>query len=405
MKHSDKLIDYSSKWIFELIEDFTKAGKNYYFVSDWNVDEDFVNYPKNLIDLSAENAKGGSLKYSFVEMQNELQFLIQFLLKNNDLNFETSSITVVGSATAALYATILSLHKINVSKFLVFTPIYYSILETLMDINADIYYFHLNDNDTFHIDFEVLLKVIDQHQIQAIIITDPLYSCGIGIPFDDIERLSLLCKEKDCWIINDSSLSGLFWNKAHQDIISIDKIKTISVTDKFIFIDSLSKKLLINGVKSALIIGRSDLIESIQTYINQFYGGFTSMQITLFKELYQPYNKTHIEGILNTNVRNIKNNFELLESTLRGSEYMAYPSNTGFFTIIAHKNLTMREIDSKAIIKQFLQQENVFALPSFYFCLNQDNKFGFRVNLLLNPHQSMPAIRKCISIDIKSFKK
>jgi aspartate/methionine/tyrosine aminotransferase len=401
----DELIDYSSKWVFELLNEYKKTTDNYYyFVSDWNVTDHEIGYPFKLIDRAANETKELSIKYLFVEDQQDLKSLVRQLLNESNFEINLSEISIVGSATSALYATLLSLHKLGITKYLIFTPVYFSILETLKDFGADIYYFHLRDIDGFKIDNTVLAKTIDLYNIQAVIITDPLYSCGIGIPDSDLSAIAQLSVEKGFYLVDDSSLGGLVWTKEHQDLIPVDKLKVASSTKRLVFIDSLSKKLLVNGIKSALIIGNSTLISVIEKTINQFYGGFNSIQLSMVKELYLPKNRVDLEEILNEQIENIVNNFELLESILRDSDYYAYPTDSGFFTIVAHKYLTMKELDVKGIIRKFLFDEQVFALPSFYFCFHAENKFGFRVNLLLNPHHLMPAILKCIRIDLKPFK-
>ncbi|MBS1529674.1 MAG: pyridoxal phosphate-dependent aminotransferase, partial [Bacteroidetes bacterium] len=388
---------------FELLNDYKRAAtKNYYFVSDWNVTDNHIEYPFGLIEKAFDASKEQTIRYLFPEDQRELKSLILQSLTNT--LFKPSEIDIVGSATAALYATLLSLHKSGISNYLVFTPVYFSILDTLVDFGVEIYFFHLKDTNGFRIDFKALEEAINTFKIETLIITDPYYSCGISLQDADLTAIARLSAEKNFYLIIDSSLGGLEWTRTNQNLLPIGKLNAISASGKCILIDSLSKKLLLNGIKSAVIFGNNSLIKTIEQTINQFYGGFSSSQLLMLKELYLSDNSADVKELLDGHKLKIVDNFELLNSVLRESDYYAYPSNSGFFTIVAHKYFTMKELDVKRIIRKFLFDEQVLALPSFYFCLHPENKFGFRINLLLNPKDLMPAILKCIRIDLKPFK-
>jgi hypothetical protein len=97
----------------------------------------------------------------------------------------------------------------------------------------------------------------------------------------------------------------------------------------------------------------------------------------------------------------MKNNHEKLSSVLKDTQYEIYPANSAYFTMIVHKELKLREVDSRTIIKSFLFEEGLLAFPSFHFSFHDENKFGFRVNVFRDLILTIPALEKCIRKDIK----
>lgn len=125
-------MDYSSDWLLSLVDQYEKErGKNYVFLSDWNISSQDIKYPKRIINIAADEAKNTSSPYSFAEDQTDKKELIIRFLETLNIYLSKERIAIVGSATAGLYASILSLLKKGVSRFLLATPAYYTILDTL----------------------------------------------------------------------------------------------------------------------------------------------------------------------------------------------------------------------------------------------------------------------------------
>jgi aspartate/methionine/tyrosine aminotransferase len=270
---------------WRLKEYVKRNNKEPVFISDWDVINTDAKYPTSIIKSSLNKSEQSACKYLFADEQVESKESILYLLKSNDVKANIDNITLTISATASLYLTLLSLHKKKIKRFLVFTPVYYSILDTLNDIQATITYFPLVDKNNFQVDLKKLSEIINEQQIEAILFCDPIYSGGIEIPKGVFDFLSKISNERQIWIICDYTLGGLEWSNGSFPQFSYAKIMILLSTPYSIFIDSISKRLLVNGIKISVVIGPPSLILEIENYAAQVYGGFSSPQIEFLKDL------------------------------------------------------------------------------------------------------------------------
>ena len=395
-------MDYSSDWLLAITAKYRELHqKEPIFISDWDVLNNKSSYPEQLLIDALENSKKTSYKYLFADEQIDVKERIQSILRNGQTGIEREQITLTISATASLYLTILSLNKRGVRRFLVFTPVYYTVLDTLKDISVDIIYFPLFDHDSFNINFSDLEEVVCNQEIECIFFVDPIYSGGIEIQPSVYDFLVTLTEKYNVWIICDYTLGGLEWNQSTYGLFPFEKIKSLNNSSRFIFIDSISKRLLVNGLKISIVIGCPDLILEIENYASQVYGGFSSTQIEFAKEVYSLQNELELSNFIKHNVQIMKNNFETLEAILINTNYTLLPANSAYFTMISHNVLKTCEINAKEIIKRFLFEENLLAFPSFHFSFHPSNKFAFRVNILKDLTTSLDPLNKCIRKDVK----
>jgi aspartate/methionine/tyrosine aminotransferase len=395
-------MDYSNDWLLALKSEYVRRnGKEPVFISDWDISNTNAKYPVSIIQSSLDKAKQSVYKYLFADEQLESKERIHHLLKSNDVESNINNITLTVSATASLYLTLLSLHKKKIKRYLVFTPVYYSILDTLNDMGANVTYFPLVDKNNFQVDLQKLLEIIRDKQIEAIIFCDPIYCGGIEIPIEVYDFMSNISNEYGIWIICDYTLGGMEWNNDFFPQLSYSKINTFLSTSYSVFIDSISKRLLVNGLKISVVIGPPAFIKDLENYAAQVYGGFSSLQIEFLKDIYLPSNANDISSIIHSNVLVMKNNHEKLYAMLKDTEYEIYPTNSGYFSMIVHRELKLKDVDSKKAIESFLLEEHVLAFPSFHFSFDDENKFGFRVNVFMDLASTIPALEKCIRKNVK----
>ena len=393
-------MEYSSDWLLHILNDHKKKfpDREIHFISDWDAIDHHAQYPYELIRNSLVASNTDVLSYSFSDEQVETK---EFLLSNLELRpyVSAENLAITISATASIFLSLASLVKRGVKKFLVFTPVYYSVIDTLKDFGAQSLLFNLLDKDDFHFDISHIKRIISDNKIEAIILTDPIYSAGIEIPLHIFDELIQLCNQLNCWIICDSTLSGLGWGK--NDFFNLSKIISIAKAENFIFIESISKRLLINGIKNSLILASENIAFEIEDYASQVYGGFCIPQIQLLRALYDQTNRPDIVSIFEHNRQTIKDNYTLVETFLSNTAYTLYPMNSGYFTMIAHKEYKLKDIDSNGLILNFLSKHDTFALPSSHFSFSEENLFGFRINLLRAPIPFLSALDKCIRENVE----
>jgi bifunctional pyridoxal-dependent enzyme with beta-cystathionase and maltose regulon repressor activities len=388
-------MDYSNAWLLKLQNRYIQENnKNPMFISDWDISNGKANFPDVLIQKALAIPAKDALKYIFSEDLTDLKLKIKQLYKSSGFDLMDTGISIVASPTTALYITIQTLSKLGVKKILVFTPVYYSLIDSLKDLGISIIYYHLNDVDNFSIDFNKLRETIEEQEVEAIVISDPIYSCGIGISATDYGNLIEMSSSFSVWLLVDYALGGMSWQEGSDE--PFIKSKMASTYSKCILIESITKRLVINGLKSCLIFSNQQITDQIEIHGSQVYGGLTLPQITLLKEIYELDRFSDVIAIIKRNIEVVQDNYKMLKAFLLDSDFNLYSSNSGYFSMIVHKTLRIKDVDSKTMISRYLFEEGILAFPSFHFSLYKQNHFGFRINLLQDLLPFFDPLSNCI---------
>lgn len=396
-------MDYSIDWLWDEKLKYEKnKGKSPYFLSDWdNYKEDELIFPQHILKKVYLNSIERSSSYSFMSSVESYKTIFSnFLLEREGVRIDKKNIAISHNSTTAIHLCIHALTLLNVKRFLVITPVYFSVLNLLKNSKLSINYFHLNIKNNFRINFDELEIFIKEQYIEAIIVTDPVFCTGIEYEINSLQKIVDMCKKYKIWLLYDYTLGGVLWNEKKFGIVNSKKIKEIIKLDKFIFIDSITKKLFLNGLKFSSIIANTHIIELVEDNSENFSGGLNYSQIKLFEEIYNQSNYDTIHNILTTNLLSIKNTYKLIKSVLIKSDFDIVCPNSSNFTIIFHKSKKIKDIDYKIFITKVLYEKNVLLIPLCRFFFYNDNLFGFRVNLSKNTDKLISAISKSIRVDL-----
>lgn len=389
-----------SDWILALLQKYKQeTSNNPVFISDWDTLNDKAEYPRQFIRNSLDIDVQNTFIYSFSDEQEAIKALITAQLDN--ITAEHVAITI--SATAAIYLSLLSLYRSGIKCFVVLTPVYYSIIETLNELGLEIHYFDLTDQNNFKLDIEQIRSLIKTVRANALVINDPIYCVGKAISSEVLNQLVETCNQNNCLLFLDSTLSGLEWNNSQPGILDKHKLAIITNADRYIMVDSLTKRLLVNGLKHAVVFACPGLINLIEDTASRVYGGFCYPQLQFMTELYDPENTKEVLGILQHNRNLIKSNYELLTVFLYDTPYQLYPSGSGYFTMIAHREYLCRDVDKNSQVETYLYKYNTFLLPPAYFNFSPLNHFSLRVNLLKDPSAYFSALGECVWEKVKLF--
>lgn len=390
-----------SDWILALLKEYKCTTQNVpMFVSDWDTLNDRAEYPYQFIRKALDIDPEKTLAYSFSDEQEEIKNLI--IAKFSGVqSLSTANLAVSVSATAAIYLSILALHRRGFKRYAILTPLYYSIVETLMELGMEIHYFDLTDENGFEIELTALETLLVEKRIEVLMFNDPVYCVGKKISNEVLEQLVSICNRNQCMPFLDNTLGGLDWAVNYPQITEPDKLVILSKANKYLMVDSLTKRLLVNGLKHAVIYANDDLIELVEDMASRVYGGFCFPQLQFMMELYQPANNVEVQYILNHNARLINDNFQLLTAFLSDQPYRLYSAQSGYFTMLAHKEHLCEAVDIKNQITTYLYHYNTFLLPPWYFNFSAKNHFGLRVNLLKDPSTYLSALGQCIREQVK----
>jgi len=387
------------EWLFEAVykKQRESPDSTLYFLSDWDCDVYTDIKFKILLEDSYSDAQSHSFNYLFAYEQFDLkQQIIDFFKTSYQLSIPENCLTISPSATQAIYLGLKALKNLNIKRYLIFTPAYFSTFESLKENNGFIYYYHLVDKDGFAINFSMLEQVIKEQFIECIVLTDPVFSAGLEFPDDDYDRIITLVVRYDLYLFIDYSLGGLKWNFNELSVLNNKKVGKLIKTAKFIFVDSLSKRLQLNGIKFSLILGDANIVDEIDTISEGIYGGLNHIQISILRKLYTQENSPTILDMHKVQLGKIKANYRLIQSMLIGENFHLPKSNSGYFTIISHDSKSFNDINTKEIILNLLQNEQIIAIPNNHFSYYSDNKFGWRINLTKNQDELLIALQKCI---------
>ncbi len=383
------------EWLFEEVYkiQFVNPNNQLFFLSDWDSEIQESTDFSDLLKESYNRACQRSFKYSFAyEQFNLKQEIAEFASSFYDLKIPLDCLTLMPTATQAIYLSIKALNNLGKKRYLVFSPAYFATINSLNETGS-------------YIDYSKLEQIILHQFIDCIILTDPVFSAGIEFSNQDYENFSRIIEKFNIFLLVDYSLGGLHWNTNELAIFNYNKLRELLKTDNFLFIDSLSKRLQLNGIKFSLVLGSSSTIDEIDTLSENIYGGLNSIQVEIISKLYSHSSFNVILDMHKRHLNKIQANYRLIKTFLSDYPYTIAKSNSGSFTIIYHNNLTFNDIDTKSIILDFLRNDKIIVIPNNRFSYFDENQFGWRINLSKKPQELIPAIGKCIGKIFSTFNK
>lgn len=387
---------------FYWVEQYYKAYKRQFtrepfFLSDWDIEPERVLFPKTIINEASSRALNNSHKYLFSEDLHDLkEQLSTTITEDETVKIQPNQIGIFSNPTNALYLTINALVKKGIKRYLIVTPAYYTVEEALFKLHVDVTYFHLSNQNGYLFEVDKFTELCCTQNIEAVIITDPVYSSGVPIEGDIIDKVTGFCKNKSIWLVFDNSLDGLAWDSDRIRHIDKEKLEKISQANKFIVISSITKSLFLNSSKSALIISNPEIIHICDDLACSISGGLSSLQVNILSNIISPINDEYIANISSSNTKLIKQNFSILKSAFIGSDWHLPKTSVGYFTILTHNNKSIGDVDSAKYFEKLLFEDHIRALPLDYFGHYRLNNFGVRVNLLKNIKEVLPSLIRCI---------
>jgi aspartate/methionine/tyrosine aminotransferase len=358
-------------------------GRPPIFVSNWDSDPGNQSLLGSIITSVATTSARAFSDYAYAEdLTEETSCFLALLARSGNAHLQPQNIAITLNATNALYLGLQALKLLGANRFLVITPTYYSVVETLNSLGSNVIYHHLLDEETFSLDVNAIRRTVEWQQIDAIILTDPVYSAGVECDIAAYNGLCAICNEHHIWFLCDYALGGLFWHKPPTKLLDVEKLSALTSLERFIYIESLPKRLLLNGMKHAVVVASTSVSKLIHDLASRVSGGFCATQLSLFKALYNPTSETSIVAYMEANRVRIEANFASLHAGLLGTAFYTYPSNSGHFTMLCHKHCRIQNADTKWIVRRFLWEHGLYVLPSEHFSYYGSNHFGVRINLM-----------------------
>ncbi|WP_285945365.1 aminotransferase class I/II-fold pyridoxal phosphate-dependent enzyme [Thomasclavelia cocleata] len=376
--------------IYENIDKEVKKKSNF-FISDWNLDIDDT-YISNIINESFIN--GEKNVYNYFSADEDFEYLKQKVLNEINLDyFDISNIAFSLNGTTAIFTSLLLLEQMA-QNFLLFTPTYFLYSDLLKYFGKKIYYYDFyNIQD---VNLKYLENILDNKQINVVVITDPLFSIGKTIPIDFLENITKISSKREIIILIDGMFSNLIWGEKIDELLPTKYLEFLFRYKKVIYIDSLTKKLGLNGNKFSIIYANKEFISKLQNYQIYTVGSFSSSQIYMIDQLYDSKNKNLIINQLESLKVKSQNIYKLVETMIQGTDIKLYEVDSGYYSCISIPKKYFKQKNDIQIFKTLLDECGIITLPLSIYHFNTKDNYAFRINLLKNKSKILNSIDKII---------
>lgn len=369
------------------------------FLSDWNKENDCLNFCPEII----EHAVNHDLpiytnNYFFIDEMNDLKKWFNCeVLESTTVNLSNFDFSITSNGTSSAYLLFNIFNKKKNLKVLLITPIYFTYIRVLKDLKVDIYYMEILKEGKISINFKELKENIIKHKINLIIINDPLLGSGIRITSDVYINLVNMCKAYDILLFIDFMYGGMDWNFKNLNVVDDFLLNLFNIHSEIIILESLTKRLFINGIKSCLVYSSKDIISLFENISVYTIGSLVYSQITLFKQLYDRKNRSVVLNSIKENITFAMSNFELIKTLLVDTNCIISDCESGYFCLLG---IPYNKIDYKNnmdIANNLMDNINILTIPHDRYLFKSHSHYYFRINLSIEQSKLIPAIKKIIS--------
>lgn len=388
-------IDYNTS-IDELLN---STDRHTIFLSTWDKDICKNDIPFEMIKKSVSISINEINKYHYMDEMDEIKkYISNSIFHHDNLIISQNKMAIGTNGTASSYLVLRALSKRKPLRPLLFTPIYFSYIPSLKDFCNNIEFYQVFNSNEIYIDLCKVEQIIKTNQINLLVLNDPVFGCGISIKNDTYREIIYLCQKYGVTLIVDYIYGGMEWD-IERHYTHKYLLEEISKNKDVILIDSMPKRLLINGIKSALIYGAPSLIYEIEKTSVYTVGCMVYSQISLLKELYCPKNKNTINNMIENSIICAKENYDLIKSLIINSNCLIDNCDSGYFALFKIPYSILKTTSNMFISKAILKKCNVLTIPHDRYLYFNKDYYCFRINLL----SSKDNLTKGITALITSF--
>lgn len=377
-----KLEDNFDTNIQELLE---MANNDTVFLSDWNKSYDILNFNIERLNMKYKYHSYKNV-YFFSDEFDELKHSYGPYINNKLVRLQPEQFAIVSNCTAAsflcLYYIMQKKEKIN---SLILAPTYFSYIKILQDFHSSISFIDCYNNNNI---INQIIENIEKHKVNIIIVTEPLFGTGVSLPKEIYNEIGKICNDNDIYFLIDYSYGGMKWDdyNCEQDIYFINLTKYKNV----ILIESICKRIFLNGIKHGIIIADYDIIKAIEEISVYSFGCLSEQQILIYKQLYRLDNRDFIIDTINKNNMYYRNNYRLITTLLSDSQFHISSCDCGYFCLIGIPK--MKNVSSLSIAKKIINETNILTIPHDRYIFNCNKYYYFRVNLAINHNKLINSI-------------
>lgn len=365
--------------IDELLE---VSNRKTIFLSTWDKKIHKNEVPYEIIAKSTNISLNDINKYQYMdEMHHIKEYIANSISLEEKMVISPNSLAIATNGTASSYLILRTLNQNKKICPLLLTPIYFSYISALKDFCKNIEFYQAFLENNIYIDFSKIENIIIKCHINIIILNDPIFGCGLSFKNETYEQIIFLCQKYNITLIVDYIYGGMAWNEERHYIHKY-LLEQINVGKNILLIDSISKRLFINGIKSAIIYGNPSVIYEIEKASVYTLGCMVYSQISLLKGLYNPGNKETINKVINNNISCSQENYDFINSLILGKKCHLERCDSGYFALFKIPYNIFGLNSNMHIAKLIISKCNVITIPHERYLYFNDDEYCFRINLL-----------------------
>lgn len=387
-------MDYST--VSQYVHEYTELKhKSPFFISDWDSSSNIIVRPKTILDNSLKKSLGNIDKYFFIEDDFGKDSVIEFF-KTYNVILDKNSFLVGPNASLMLTTALIALKDIGIKNVLIILPVYFSIPQILRILNIN-YILYETIFPNYQLNFKEIKTLIQENSIDAIFITDPFYGSGINISLEFYNLIISYLKETNIYLVIDYARGAMKWNHNNiSHVFDFQLFNTIKRAKNYIFIESISKRIFVNGFKSSLLFSNYNVIQKIRKLGDCFIGSMSAGQMEFLKNLYSVSNINFVDEIIKKNLFNAQKHFELIKTLLLGTDFSYTIPTDGNYILIGIPKKHYECTADIYIFKKILYDFDIYTLPQSLYTHEDMNYYIFRVNLLLDIDKIIIALKKLL---------
>ena len=381
--------DTSIKDLVKAQCDYTNThGTTPIFLSDWDASFSEISFPSLDFGFSYEEAQ--KYYYWTDEMNNKNSFQ-KYIFDKYNYNLQLDRFALSNNGTSSLFLAMMTLYELGVKNILVFSPAYFTLLNILDTFNFHFFEYKMPLEIT-SIDYEDIKNIIKNNNIDAMVLTNPLFGTGVEINEQIVKELAQLANIHDIWFLMDYIYGGMPWNTSNKQIyiFNFTMYQAISKAEKYIFIESISKRLFLNGTKFSFVFSNPRMIRRILRLSIFSIGSMSVVQAKLSNRVYEPTSERGIIMHIEDNLNIAKHNFDMIKTILSDTSAKITKTNCGYFTLVSMPNNQLA--NDMDIAVKLIKRYGIMTTPHSRYLYVEPNYYSFRVNLLLNKNSLFKGI-------------
>lgn len=392
-----KLPNNHSTNIDNLIQRYENI-ENVFFLSDWNKPSYLPEFNPYISETAMKEAFKNSSKYFFMDEIKELkQWFCDQISLTEHINITSSNFTVASNGTTSALLVLQTLNKHTRIKSILLTPIYFSYINLLKDMNIDIEYYPIVFKGKLNIDYDVLINLIVQTDSNLLIINDPIFGTGIAITQKIYHNLIDICEKYNVTLLIDYVYGGMEWYP-QISLINHYLISQINKKGHIIYIDSISKRLFINGIKNSLIFADSSIISEIESLSVYTVGCLTSSQISYFKQIYDNQNYNDVIKEIKNSILIAKDNYEILSTLVSFTDIFLSYCNSGYYCLIYIPISLFNTMTYIDVANEILSSFKIMTIPHDRYLYTEPNYYCCRINLIIKKSNLLLGINRLLEL-------